>query len=618
MSDESFGALPTPAGVRFRLWAPAARQLTLALLDGRAAGEYPMAAAREDGLYGVIVPRARAGDRYGYRLDGGELRPDPASRFQPDGVHGPSQVIDPSGFAWTDRHWGGRPPADRIVYELHIGTFTPEGTFHAAAGRLEALRDVGVTVLEIMPVADFPGMRNWGYDGVCPFAPSRAYGTPDDLRHLVDRAHHLGLAVLLDVVYNHLGPEGAYLTQFTNDYFSDRHETPWGNGVNLDGPHSAMVRRFIVDNAVHWIREYHFDGLRLDATHALVEDDSGAIVREIVTAARGASAAPVLVHAEDHRNLAAMITEVSHGGWAVDGVWADDFHHVLRRLLAGDDYGYYSDFFGTVAELAQTIQRGWLFTGQCSRHLGGPRGTDPSSVPMHRFVVCLQNHDQVGNRALGDRLHHAVPPASWRAASVVLLTVPMTPLIFMGQEWSASTPFQYFTDLEPSLGTAVTEGRRREFADFPEFADPEARAAIPDPQDVSTFSASKLRWDERAAPAHRGVLELYRALATLRLDHPALGASQDLSGDATAVDQDTLAMRRANGEVFWIVARFKTGGTVDLSRLAADREEHATGWDVVLTTEDPLFIQDPQPPVVDPSAPRIRFERAGAVILKKT
>ncbi len=613
-----FGALPVRAGVRFRVWAPTARDLTLVLQDGRAAGEYPLPRDGE-GIFDRSVDGAAAGDRYSYRVDGGDLRPDPASRFQPDGVHGPSQVVDPSRFAWTDGRWGGRPAADRIVYELHVGTFSPEGTFAGAAARLEALRDLGVSVVELMPVADFPGARNWGYDGVCLYAPSRAYGTPDDLRALVDRAHRLGIAVALDVVYNHLGPEGAYLSQFNDRYFTDARSTPWGRALNLDGEGSAMVRRFIVDNARHWIREYHVDGLRLDATHALLEEDNGSIVRELARQVRSDSPRPVFIHAEDDRNLASIVEDSARYGWGLDGVWADDFHHVIRRLLAGDAIGYYADFAGTTRELAATLREGWLFHGQKSPRTGRERGTDASRVPMYRFVVCLQNHDQVGNRPMGDRLHMSIPAESWRAASTLLLTAPMTPLLFMGQEWSASTPFRYFTDLEDGLGRHVTDGRRRELAAFPGFSDEAARARIPDPQAVDTFERSRLNWNERDAPEHRTVLELYRALIALRLDHPALAASSDLAGCAFAIDDDTVALRRGEGtSVFWVVARFRSGGTVRLDVVAESAGDAGSGWDVVLTTEEPLFAGDPLPPDIDAGGeiPVIHFKRAGAVILK--
>jgi maltooligosyltrehalose trehalohydrolase len=619
MSIAGFGAVPLTGGVRFRVWAPAARELTLVIHDGRAAGSYPVPTDSE-GVFDRIVDGAAAGDRYNYRINGGEPRPDPASRFQPDGVHGSSQVVDASGFRWTDERWGGRPAADRIVYELHVGTFSPEGTFAGAASRLEALRDLGVTVVELMPLADFPGSRNWGYDGVCLYAPSRAYGTPDDLRALVDRAHRLGIAVALDVVYNHLGPEGAYLPEFNRQYFTDQRTTPWGPALNLDGPGAAMVRRFIVDNAIHWIREYHFDGLRLDAVHTLLEQDAGSIIRELARAVHAVAPGRVFVHAEDERNLAPLVEDAPHGGWGLDGVWADDFHHAVRRLLAGDRHGYYSDFGGTTEEIARTIRHGWLYVGQRSERLGAGRGTDASRVPMYRFVVCLQNHDQVGNRAMGDRLHASIPADSWRAASMLLLTAPMTPLLFMGQEWSASTPFRYFTDLEARLGNDVTAGRRREFAEFPEFSDEQARHAIPDPQAADTFESSRLNWTERDHPAHRSVLELHRALIALRLDHPALGAGSELEGSAFAVDDDTVAVYRTDGhDVFWTIVRFRSSGRVHLGSVTDATSGAADTWEIALTTEEPLFSPDPLPPDVDLNSdgPIIHFKRAGGVILRK-
>ncbi len=616
----TLGATPIAGGTRFRTVAPERGELTLVLHDGAAAGDYVMP-QDGDGVCDRVVEGAAAGNRYSYRIGGGGARPDPASRYQPEGVHGPSEVIDAASFEWSDHGWGGRTAGDLIVYELHVGTFSPEGTFAGAAARLEALRDLGTTAIELMPLADFAGARNWGYDGVSLYAPSRTYGRPDDLRRLIDRAHHLGLSVILDVVYNHLGPEGAYLPECYPAYFTDRHSTPWGKAVNLDGADGQRVRRFIVDNARYWIREFHVDGLRLDATHALIEDDPGAIVREIVHAAHTESPRPVFIHAEDHRNFARMVEDSAIGGWGLDGVWADDFHHVMRRLLATDEHGYYADFEGTTEELARTIQKGWLFTGQHSVHQQASRGTDPSHVPMSRFVVCLQNHDQVGNRAMGDRLHESIAPEAWRAASAVLLSVPMTPLLFMGQEWAASTPFQYFTDLEPELGELVTEGRRREFADFPEFSHEEARVRIPDPQSPSTFDASRLNWSERSEPAHSAVQALYRALLTLRLDHPALGASSESAGDAEAPDEGSLVMRRAeHGEVFWIAARLKGAGAIDLAPLAEARGEEDGDWTVVLSTEEPTYAADPAPPQIDrqPQGPVVHFTRPGAVIFRKT
>ena len=612
-----FGAVPMRDAVRFRVWAPGARELTLEILSGAAAGTRLMP-RDEEGVHDLIVAAAAPGDRYQYRIDGGDPRPDPSSRFQPEGVHGPSEVIDPAAFRWTDDRWKGRSAADLVIYELHVGTFSPEGTFDGARQRLRDLRDLGITAVELMPVADFPGRRNWGYDGVCLFAPSRAYGTPDDLRRLVDAAHALGIVVLLDVVYNHLGPEGAYLPQFNPQYFTDRHETPWGKAINVDSEGSPMVRRFIIENALHWITEYHMDGLRLDATHAIVDDTQPHILAELAAAVRRATPRPVIIHAEDHRNLTSIVEDPATGGWGLDGVWADDFHHVVRRLLAGDSHGYYADFEGSTTELAETIRKGWLFTGQFSPNMGEHRGTDPSGVAMRTSVVCVQNHDQVGNRATGDRLHHTIAPESWRAASALLLTVPMTPLLFMGQEWAASSPFQYFTDLEPELGRLVTEGRRKEFAGFPAFSDPEARERIPDPQADATFERSRLDWSERTSGEHARVLALYQRLLSLRLEFPALGASLETTADALAADATTVVVHRhSDRERLCVVVRLRDGGEVDLSR--TDGPFDGTPWELLLTTEEPMFAADPQPPDIQWSSrgPLLTFARPGAVILKQ-
>ena len=615
-----YGAVPSQDGVRFRIWSPAARTLQLQIQRGPAAGTYPLS-RNADGLFETWVKGASAGDRYAYVIDDRETLPDPASRYQPDGVHAASEIVAPGTFRWTDTRSRRRPLRDLIVYELHIGTFTPEGTFKAAQQRLPYLRDLGITALEIMPVADFAGDRNWGYDGVALFAPARVYGSPDDLRRLIDAAHGYGLAVILDVVYNHLGPEGAYLPRFSPTYLTDRHHTPWGGAVNLDSPGSEYVRRFIVDNAVHWVREYHVDGLRLDATHALIDDTTPNILQELVAGVRAAAAPDFVIHAEDHRNQAAMIEDIARRGWGLDGVWADDFHHIVRRLTAGDAHGYFADFQGTTSELAAVIRQGWLYTGQYSKNMKHARGTDPSGVPMHRFVICIQNHDQVGNRAMGDRLHHTVAPEAWRTASVVLLMAPMTPLLFMGQEWAASSPFQYFTDLEPGLGKLVTEGRRKEFAEFPEFSDEHARERIPDPQSEATFANSKLRWDEQAAGLHGRSLALYRALIALRRDHHALSGDERTAGDAVAPDAQTLVVRRADADdTFWIVARFTRGGEVDLGAAAAamGADVRDANIHVVLDTEHAEYAADPQPTDVQRfgSDVIVRFARPGAVIVK--
>jgi len=405
----------------------------------------------------------------------------------------------------------------------------------------------------------------------------------------VDAAHGLGLAVLLDVVYNHFGPDGAYASLFSPLYLSTQHRSPWGAAVNLDGEGAEHVREFFIENALHWLHEYHFDGLRLDATHGLIDDSPCHFVAELASRVRASLPdRRVLLIAEDERNLAAIVRPSEDGGWGLDAVWADDFHHQVRRLAAGDRDGYYEDFTGTVADLATTIRQGWFYRGQRSVHHGAPRGTDPSGLPPSRLVVCLQNHDQVGNRPFGRRLNHQIDPALFRALSALLLFVPETPLLFMGQEWAASTRFLYFTDHHAELGRQVTAGRRQEFARFDAFADPVTRTRIPDPQAASTFEDSRLVWDERNRPPHAGVLELHRALLTLRRTEPAL---QQWDGfEVAALDDASLAVMRSNGQdMLLLVLCTDAPRRVDMKRWCAVPADRA--WQVVLTTEDSRFVE---------------------------
>ena len=509
----SLGAWPEGDAIRFRVWAPTAEHLDLVI--GRAS--LPLV-KDADGTFGLATTEVRVGDRYRYRVDGLGPFPDPMSRRQPDGVHGPSEVVDPARFAWTDRGWRG-PDRDRLaIYELHVGTFTPEGTFASAADRLNSLRDLGVTAVQLLPLNDFPGRWGWGYDGVALSAPARCYGAPDDLRRLVDQAHGLGLAVLLDVVHNHFGPDGNYTGGFSPSYTSPGRKTPWGPAINLLDEGSNAVRAFFVESAMIWLHEYHFDGFRFDATHALIDGDRP-LCGEIAAKARASLPDRSLVFvAEDHRNLDAIVRPASQEGWGLDGVWADDFHHQIRRYLTGDSDGVFQDFRGTASDLATTIRRGWLFTGEWSAYREKNRGTDPAGLDPQRFVFCLQNHDRVGNRGRGDRLNHGVEAATFRAATVALLCSPQTPMLFMGQEWAASTPFFYFTDHKEALGVLVREGRRAEFRKYRDFNDPARLALVPDPQAEDTFRSSVLQWDERDREPHAATWRLHRALLDLRRD----------------------------------------------------------------------------------------------------
>jgi maltooligosyltrehalose trehalohydrolase len=463
VSDHPFGARPVEGGVRFSVWAPTSQGVEV-VVEG---GDAHALTRSADGTFAGVVPGVSAGARYRYRLDGGDAFPDPASLSQPEGVHGPSEVMSLGGFEW--RHEGERQRhtlSDLVIYELHVGTFTPAGTFDAAIDRLPYLADLGVSAVEVMPIAEFPGRRNWGYDGVYLYAPARVYGGIDGFRRFVDAAHGHGLSVILDVVYNHFGPEGNYLHAITGErFFTDRHETPWGAGINFDGEGSGPVRRFFVENALYWATEYHVDGFRFDATHAIVDDSPVHIVQEIAERLRDVRSDLILI-AEDERNERRLVTPAREGGFGLDAVWADDLHHQVRRLAAGDREGYFADYAGTTEDLATTLRKGWFYEGQRSDHLGEPRGTPAEGIAPPRFVHCIQNHDQVGNRAMGDRLTESVQPDLYRALSALLLLSPYTPLLWMGQEWAATTPFLYFTDHPEELGRLVTEGRRNEFRHF--------------------------------------------------------------------------------------------------------------------------------------------------------
>jgi len=400
--------------------------------------------------------------------------------------------------------------SELTIYELHIGAFTPDGTFAAAKEKLPYLRDLGVNSIEIMPVADFPGKRNWGYDGVSAYAPARIYGTPNEFRSLIDAAHASRIAVILDVVYNHFGPDGNYLAAFHPDYFHRTHKTPWGSAFNFE---SQPVRQFFLENIAYWMDEFHIDGFRLDATHTIADESDVHVFTEIANIVRERGG---FVTAEDERNDANLTTRIEQGGFGLDGCWADDFHHVVNVMLTGTRDAYFKNYEGTCAELATTLQQGWLFTGQVQKTTGRPRGNDPSSLPVEKLIYCISNHDQVGNRAFGERIAHLISPAAYRAVSALLLLSPYTPFLFMGQEWAASTPFQFFTDHNAELGEKVIAGRRHEFRDFAAFREPKTREAIPSPQAEETFLRSKLQWEECLTTKGEGLINLYRTCLDLR------------------------------------------------------------------------------------------------------
>ncbi len=540
------GAQATADGVLFRVWAPNAKRVEVELQSPRGPTYHPLS-PEGDGVFSVIVSEARVGSRYRFRLDGQRSYPDPYSRKQPQGVHGPSEVVA-ADYPWQDDGWTGVSKKGLVIYELHVGAFTRDGTFQAIVDQLDELRSLGVTTIELMPVAEFPGKRNWGYDGVYPYAPSLNYGGVDGLKHLVDCAHQCGLGVLLDVVYNHLGPSGNYLRAYSDLYFTDRYRTPWGEAMNYDGPGSRWVRHFVVQNACYWLNEYHIDGLRLDATHAIYDSSPKNILQEIADAAR-ANALPgrqPIIIAENENNDVRLIRPTSSRGYGLDGIWADDFHHTVRTFLTGEKDGYYADYPGNLSDVAYTVKYGFLYQGQMSRHLGRPRGTRVTNEPAEKFIFCIQNHDQVGNRAFGERLNHQINLAQYHVASALLLLVPETPLLFMGQEFAASSPFLYFTDHQPDLGRLVTEGRREEFKRFEAFSDPIKRAQIPDPQAEATFRKSKLDLTERET--HDRTYQLYKDLIALRCRDPVLRSADRQRLAAVALADSVLGMRRWAGQ----------------------------------------------------------------------
>ena len=607
-----FGPHCTDEGCSFRLLARPDARVEL-ILEGSADSDLHRSEERfslqkqPNGIYEVMVPQVGAGTLYRFLIDGQGPFPDPASYYQPHGVHGPSQVVDARSSNLKKSEW--KIPAWRecVLYELHVGAFTPEGTFLAAIKKLDILRELGVNAIELMPIADFSGDRNWGYDGVALYAPAHAYGSPEDLRSLIDAAHQRGFAVFLDVVYNHLGPDGAYHSAFFSNFYSNKHTTPWGDGLNFDDQDCELVREFFLDNALYWIHTFQFDGLRLDATHAIQDTSSQHFLTELTQRVHQSAVnmqRSIYVIAEDDRNERALLIPVENGGMGFDAVWSDDFHHHMRRRLAGDRDGYFADFDGTTEHIAATIRDGWFYQGKYSTHAGHARGTAAEGLSPESRIFCLQNHDQVGNRAFGERLSTQIGLPKYRAALALLLLAPEIPLLFMGQEWAASEPFLYFTNHVEPLGQQVTAGRRREFSRFAAFVNLQEAQKIPDPQAEETFLRSKLNWEQRLLPDFAACWRWYQALLRLR---------------QRLMQEPSMCVVRAVGEfcieLIWKVLDGTLCAIICFDEKTKIQQECWRDLHQWMTSEDSSYCCDSQPVHWERSAGSLAWKRPGAVIL---
>jgi maltooligosyltrehalose trehalohydrolase len=584
-----FGAACLDDGaVRFRLWAPTARRVDLRLDAPNGSRLIPLE-EREQGWFELITDAAHPGCKYQFQINGTRIVPDPASRFQPRDVHGSSEVVDPRAFDWEDVNWRGRPWEEAVIYELHVGTFTPAGRFAGVIDKLDYLADLGITALELMPVADFPGRRNWGYDGVFLFAPDSMYGRPEDLKPLIQNAHSRGLMVFLDVVYNHFGPEGNYLHVYAPQFFTDRHRTPWGNAVNFDGQESRPIRDFFIHNALYWLNEFHFDGLRLDAVHEIYDDSTPHILTELADAVRN-SVGDRHVHLilENDRNEARYLTRDKRcQPTRYSAQWNDDIHHAMHVLITGEKDGYYADYSTPLEQLGRCLAEGFAYQGEASTFRKGEvRGESTANLPPTAFVSFLQNHDQVGNRAFGERITTIADHRAVRAAMAILLLAPSPPLLFMGEEFAASTPFLFFCDFEKDLAAAVTAGRRDEFARFASVSDPSERERIPDPNALKTFEDSHLNWGE--IECQKDWIQFCRKLLTLRHEHivPLLTTNCVPKATSTVFGDTCLTVQWIFHSQRKLTMLANLGATVSFSPLATPPETAMIYASENLTHED--------------------------------
>jgi maltooligosyltrehalose trehalohydrolase len=597
------GAEVLPDGVHFRVWAPRRRRVSVHIEGDTRSGpnseqQTVVLEPEADGYFSGIARAAGDATLYRFKLDADDyLYPDPASRFQPAGPHGPSMVVDPAKFDWTDAAWPGVKIEGQVIYEMHVGTFTSAGTWEAAAAELEELARLGVTVIEVMPVNEFPGRFGWGYDGVDWYAPTRLYGEPDDFRRFVDRAHAVGVGVILDVVYNHFGPDGNYLKQFSEDYFTDRHTTEWGEAINYDGENAGPVREFTICNAAYWITEYHLDGLRLDATQNVYDDSGDHVLAAITRRARAAAAGrEIIIVAENEPQQTNLVRPAGRGGYGMDGLWNDDFHHSAMIALTGRNEAYYTDYLGKAQEFISAIKYGYLYQGQWYKWQKQRRGTSGLDLKPAAFVTFIQNHDQVANTATGERAHKLTSPGRFRAMTALVLLAPGTPMLFMGQEFAASAPFLYFADHQPELAELVRKGRAEFLEQFRSYATPETQAALTDPASVETFEKCKLDHTERER--HRQVYEMHRDLLKLRRTDRRFSKQAPRGVDGAVLADEAFVLRYfGDGEDRLLIVNF--GADLHLNPAPEPLLAAPAGrrWVTLWSSEDPRYGGSGTPPL---------------------
>jgi maltooligosyltrehalose trehalohydrolase len=608
-------------GVHFRVWATRCQRVSVVIESDMNAGAAEQTATlmpERNGYFSGLMTSAAAGMLYRYRLnDETLLYPDPASRFQPHGPHGPSQIVNPIAFHWTDSTWPGVRLEGQVIYEMHLGTFTPEGTWEAASRELSELADAGITVIEIMPIADFAGRYGWGYDGVDLFAPSHLYGTPDDCRRFVDGAHALGLGVILDVVYNHVGPDGNYLAHFSPEYFTDRYSTDWGPAINFDGEDSGPVREFFLANAGYWIDEFHFDGLRLDATQEIYDQSSehilAAIAQQVRHSAHGRS---TLLVAENEPQHTKLVRPPAHGGYGLDALWNDDFHHSAMVALTGHNEAYYGDYYGTPQEFISALKWGYLYQGQWYTWQKQRRGTPTFGLKPATFVTYIQNHDQIANSGSGLRCHQLTSPGRYRAMTALMLLGPGTPMLFQGQEFAASSPFFYFADHNEELAPLVRSGRAEFLSQFPSLACPEMQSRLPDPGDPRTFEQSKLDFSERQQ--HAETYALHRDLLKLRRQDPVLGSQRPGGMDGAVLGPHAFVLRFfvEDGHDRLLVVNLGRDLHLDPAPEPLLAPPENMRWKILWSSEDPCYGGSGTPPLETETNWYIRGE--AAVVLTPT